>query len=233
VRARIAIDGPAGSGKSTVSRMLAQRLGLRHIDTGAMYRAVTLKAQRAGVGPGDGKALRSLAEASDIDLGPDGAVFLDGADVTSEIRSAEVTAEVSEVAAHPGVREVLVEIQRRLAQGGGVAEGRDIGTVVLPDADLKVFLTASREERARRRLADETDGAYEAAYGGAYEGRGRGSGLAEVLADIDRRDRLDSEREASPLKVAPDALVIDTTSKTPAETVDEIIMKASEADRTL
>lgn len=222
--ARIAIDGPAGSGKSTVSRLLAQRLGLRHIDTGAMYRAVTLKAQRAGVGPGDGKALRSLAEASDIDLGPDGAVFLDGADVTSEIRSAEVTSEVSEVAAHPGVREVLVEIQRRLAQGGGVAEGRDIGTVVLPDADLKVFLTASREERARRRLADETDGAH---------GAGRGSGLAEVLADIDRRDRLDSEREASPLKVAPDALVIDTTSKTPAETVDEIITKASEAGRTL
>lgn len=212
---KIAIDGPAGSGKSTVSRLLAERLGLRHIDTGAMYRAVTLKAQREGVAPVDGEALRRLALASQIELSDAGEVFLDGENVTSEIRSDRVTSEVSEISAHPGVREVLVEMQRRLATGGGVAEGRDIGTVVLPDADLKIFLTASRDARARRRLADSSD---------AADGGGRD--LVETLQDIDRRDRLDSEREASPLRVAPDAVVIDTTSQTPAETVDEVIKKA-------
>ena len=146
----IALDGPAGSGKSTVARAVAERLSLPHIDTGAMYRAATLKALERGIGIHDGAGLRSLLDVTDIDL-RDGKVFLDGRDVSAEVRAGPVTASVSQVAAHAAVRQWMVDRQRRLAgERGGVVEGRDITTVVLPQADFKFFLTAAPRERARR-----------------------------------------------------------------------------------
>jgi CMP/dCMP kinase len=183
----IAIDGPAGSGKSTVARTLAERLGLPYLDTGAMYRSVALAALRNGVDPGDSDAVAVLAPTVEIESG-------------EAIRSADVNAVVSVVAAVPGVRAELVRRQREWVDehGGGVVEGRDIGTVVFPDADLKVFLTASEEERARRR-SDE--------------------------ADPSARDRIDSTRTVSPLKPADDALVIDTTDMSVADIVEEVLAK--------
>jgi cytidylate kinase len=206
----IALDGPAGSGKSTVARAVAQRLSLPHIDTGAMYRAVTLKALGAGVAPGDGEALRGLLAGTDIDLIAD-TVLLDGADVTGPIRSAEVTAAVSQVAAQPQVREWMVERQRRLlGERGGVMEGRDIGTVVLPGADFKFFLTADPEERARRRAAE-------------LQAKGIAATVPEVLGEIEARDRTDAGRETSPLRVAPGSTVIDSTGRSVEDVVDEIV----------
>jgi cytidylate kinase len=192
----IAIDGPAGSGKSTVARAVARRLGVGYLDTGAMYRCVTHAALERGLDVADGSALAELARGLRIDVGD--RVEIDGADVTRPIRSSGVNAAVSEVSAHPAVRVELVERQRKWAvdHPGGVVEGRDIGTVVFPHARLKVFLTAGGSERARRRQ-DE--------------------------ADIERRDRLDSTREASPLKAADDAMVIDTTDLTVDEVVDRIL----------
>ncbi|MHB8430871.1 MAG: (d)CMP kinase [Acidimicrobiales bacterium] len=194
----VAIDGPAGSGKSTVSKALAERLGVDRLDTGAMYRAVTWAALQRGLDPEDVGAIASLALQLDLEVG--GGIRADGTDVTDAIRSPEVSAAVSAVARNPDVRTVLVERQRRWVaeRGGGVVEGRDIGSVVFPDADLKLYLTASPEERARRR-ADEDAGA------------------------LARRDRLDSTRSASPLEVAEGARVLDTTDRTVSEVVEEVM----------
>jgi len=199
----VAIDGPAGSGKSTVARLTAEALGLEVLDTGAMYRVVTLAALEQGVPLDDAAALGALAARSSIGLGPAGAVVLDGRDVRAEIRGPEVTGAVSAVSAHPEVRAVLVEAQRAwmVDHGGGVVEGRDITTVVFPDAPVKVYLTASEEERARRRAGDEA-------------AVGRSADQAAIAADLARRDRLDSGRAAAPLAVADDAHVVDTTGMT-------------------
>jgi CMP/dCMP kinase len=189
----IAIDGPAGAGKSTVARALARRLGLTYLDSGAMYRAVALAALRAGVDVDDGEELGDLA--AHLDIGLDGAAMrLDGEDVSSAIRAPEVSAAASRVSVHPRVRDAVVARQRTLLEVGGyVAEGRDVGTVVAPDATLKVFLTADPAERARRRAADT------------------GEAAKAVLAAQLERDRRDSEREHGPLRAARDAIEIDTT----------------------
>lgn len=191
----IAIDGPAGSGKSTVGRRLAERLGLTYLDTGAMYRAVAFAAIRQGVDPDEAASVAALARAIDIVVDDDG-VRVDDIDATVEIRGPEVTRAVSMVAANPAVREELRARQRAwaLERGGGVIEGRDIGTVVFPDATLKVYLTASVEVRARRRAKEMTDLEYD-----------------EVAADIARRDAADSGRTDSPLATAGDAVVVDTS----------------------
>jgi cytidylate kinase len=212
----IAIDGPAGSGKSTVARRVAGALGLAYLDTGAMYRSVAFAALRAGIDPADADAVTALAEGISIEVGDRvtedgvGRVIVDGVDATDAIRGAEVTTAVSTVAANPGVRAAMVRRQRAWAdaRGGGVAEGRDIGTVVFPGADLKVYLTANEDERARRRAQELGQPAYD-----------------QVAADIARRDKVDSTRAASPMMVAEDALVIDTTGRTIDEIVEEVLSK--------
>ena len=206
----IALDGPAGSGKSTVARAVAKRLSLPHIDTGAMYRAATLKALERGVRTDDGAGLRSLLDVTDIDL-RDGKVFLDGRDVSAEVRAGPVTASVSQVAAHAAVRQLMVDRQRRLVcERGGVVEGRDITTVVLPQADFKFFLTAAPRERARRRAAE-------------LAAEGVATSVDEVLTGIEARDRLDAGRAESPLRVAEGATVIDSTGRSVDDVVDEIV----------
>jgi CMP/dCMP kinase len=212
----IAIDGPSGSGKSTVARGVAARLGLEVLDTGAMYRAVTLAALERGADLHD--AVACEAAAVDAEIVVDGTVLLDGRDVSAEIRGPEVTAVVSTVSAHPGVRTVLVARQRDWVEshGGGVVEGRDIGTVVFPDAPVKVFLTASDEARAARRARDEADAA-------------RGTTVDEVAADLARRDALDSNRVASPLVAAADAIVIDNTTSDVHDVIDVIVGRAEAA----
>jgi len=209
----IALDGPAGSGKSTVARAVAERLSLPHIDTGAMYRAATLKALERGVGTDDGAGLRCLLDVTDIDL-RDGKVFLDGRDVTAEVRAGPVTASVSQVAAHAAVRQWMVDRQRRLVgERGGVVEGRDITTVVLPQADFKFFLTAAPRERARRRAAE-------------LVAEGVAASVDEVLTGIEARDQLDAGRAESPLRVADGATVIDSTGRSVDDVVDEIVAVA-------
>jgi CMP/dCMP kinase len=202
----VAIDGPAGSGKSTVARAVAARLGVAYLDTGAMYRSVAFAAIAHGVDPTDADGLARLAAGLTIDLGD--RVLVDGVDATTAIRGPDVTAIVSAVSAHPQVRAEMVRRQRLWAEehGGGVAEGRDIGTVVFPDADLKVFLTAGDKERARRRQRDE-----------------RAPDVEAVAADLARRDKLDSDRAASPLRPADDAVVIDTTARSVDDVVDEVL----------
>ncbi len=203
----IAIDGPAGSGKSTVARALARRLGLDYLDTGAMYRAVTFAALRAGIDPDDADRVAALARDLDLDVSVDG-VVVDGIDATVEIRGPAVNRAVSVVAANPEVRRELVSRQREWARrhGGGVLEGRDIGTVVFPDAELKVYLTADIEERARRRAREVSELDYE-----------------QVAAELARRDTLDTTRDADPLATASDAVVVDTTGRTIDEVVDEVV----------
>jgi cytidylate kinase len=202
----IAIDGPAGSGKSTVAKALAARLGLEYLDTGAMYRSVTFAALRRGVDPADADVLGRIAGDVTISLSPD-AVVVDGADATIEIRGPEVSRAVSIVAANPVVRTEMVRRQREwvAARGGGVLEGRDIGTVVFPDAELKVYLTADPEVRAQRRSKEVTDLDYET-----------------VAADLARRDALDQGRDVSPLAEAEDAFLLDTTGLTVEEIIDVI-----------
>jgi cytidylate kinase len=216
----VAIDGPAGSGKSTVARGVAHALGFLVLDTGAMYRAATLAALERGVDLSDADAVTAAARAADIVVGEDDAdaVRLDGRDVAADIRGPAVTAAVSIVSAHPGVREVMVARQRDWAerQAGGVVEGRDIGTVVFPDAAVKVFLVASDEERARRRQRDE-------------EAAARQSDVAEVREAMARRDALDAGRAVSPLTPAAVALVIDTTGRSVDDVVAQIVARFESA----
>jgi cytidylate kinase len=199
----IAVDGPSGAGKSTLGRRLARELGLLYIDTGAMYRAVALACAGAGVSASDAGRAAEVARRSSIRLegDPDSLrVFLDGRDVSAEIRGEEVGRAASVVSAVPEVRRELVRRQREMggAGSGVVLDGRDIGTVVFPDADVKFFLTAVPEERARRRLDEERE-------------RARGSSFEATLADINERDLRDATRDDSPLRIADDAVVIDTT----------------------
>lgn len=207
----IAVDGPAGTGKSSVSRGLARALGARYLDTGAMYRIVTLAVLRAGIDPSDGDAVAAAAGAVDLAVGHDpdeDRSFLGGEDVSGEIRGDAVTGAVSAVSAVPAVRARLVQLQRDLADGPDsvVVEGRDIGTVVLPDADVKIFLTASAEVRARRRNTQNV-------------ANGLPDDYATVLADVRRRDHLDSTRAVSPLRAADDALIVDTSDMTETDVV--------------
>ncbi len=206
----IAIDGPSGAGKSTVARGVAERFDLEVLDTGAMYRAVTLAVLEQGEDSTDAAMCVAIARAITIETGA--VTKVDGRDVSRAIRGPDVTAAVSTVSAHPAVRSVLVEQQRGWVaeRGGGVVEGRDIGSVVFPNATLKVFLTASEDERAARRQRDEA-------------GDRRDVDVDAVRKDIDRRDRLDSTRTASPLRPAADAVMIDTTGRSPADVVDEIV----------
>jgi cytidylate kinase len=197
----IAIDGPSGSGKSTLGRMLARELNVLYIDTGSMYRAVALATIEAGIDPHDSQAVVALATRSNIDLegDPDSLkVLLNGHDVTERIRSEDVTTMSSVVSTIPGVRRAMVARQRELAQRGAVLNGRDIGTVVFPEADVKFFLTAAPEERAERRFKEDRA----ANHGVSFE---------ETMADMVERDRRDSSRADSPLKVADDAIVIDSS----------------------
>jgi cytidylate kinase len=203
----IAIDGPAGSGKSTVARQLAERLGLEYLDTGAMYRGVAFAALRAGVDPADVDDVAAIARRIELRVDAEG-TRVDGTDASIEIRGPEVTRAVSIVAANPAVRTEMVSRQREWARSrdGGVLEGRDIGTVVFPDADLKVYLTASPETRAARRSQEVSDLDYET-----------------VAADLARRDALDQGRESDPLRTADDAVVVDTTDRTVEDVLDEIV----------
>lgn len=198
----IAIDGPAGAGKSTIGRVLASRLGLDYLDTGAMYRAVTAAAMHAGLDLDDLEAVAALARSCALSVDDEG-VRVDGRDVTAEIRGAAVTSMVSKVAANSGVRAEMRARQRAWAEqrGGGVIEGRDIGTVVFPDADLKLYLTASPRVRAERRVAQS------------------GGDVDEIERSIAERDRLDSSRSDSPLAEASDARLVDTTGLA----IDEVV----------
>jgi cytidylate kinase len=210
----VAIDGPAGAGKSSVARAVSIRLGLRYLDTGAMYRAVALAALDRGIDPNDADAVHGLVEALDLRIEKD-SISVDGTDVTARIRGAEVTGAAARVARHEAVRRALVRLQRQIASGGQVVmEGRDIGSAVLPDADVKVFLTASLEERARRRCRqlgeEETD-----------------QRVAALVVSIDERDEADRSRAASPLVQADDAVVIDTTGLTEEQVVDRIAALAT------
>ncbi|HSP95857.1 MAG TPA: (d)CMP kinase [Candidatus Dormibacteraeota bacterium] len=208
----IAIDGPAGAGKSTVSRRLAAALGLRYVDTGAMYRVVGVLADEAGVDLADAAALATLCDTLSLlfDEQPDGVhVLANGRDLTRAIRTAAAGQLASKVSTQPVVRERLVALQRRLGAGGGVVmEGRDIGTVVLPDATVKIFLVASTGERARRRWAELT-------------ARGESADLAQIEREIEERDVRDRTRAHSPLVPAADALLVDTTS----ESVEEVVAR--------
>ncbi|WP_018085166.1 (d)CMP kinase [Desulfurispora thermophila] len=214
----IAIDGPAGAGKSTVARLVASRLGYRYLDTGAMYRALTWQALQNGLDFVDEPALVNLARTADIQLLPtaDGSpqVLINGQDVTLPIRSQQVSQHVSLLAKVPGVRREMVQRQRQLAAGGGVVvEGRDIGTRVLPQAELKIFLTASPRVRAARRAAELAD-------------RGEAVDVAQLTEEIARRDAMDASREVDPLRPAPDALYLDCSQMSIAEVVEYIVDRA-------
>jgi len=206
----IAIDGPSGAGKGTIARAVAEELGYQHYDSGAMYRAVGWKAQREGVAFDEEPAVANLAAASHIEIGGAG-VAVDGVDVTREIRTPAIDRAAAAVARLPTVREVLVARQRALgATGGIVMEGRDIGTVVFPQADVKIYLDASPEERARRRANDPAHSGGPAA-------------VAEVATILTERDRSDRTRATSPLYAAADAVIVDTTGKSVSEVVAEVM----------
>lgn len=205
----VAIDGPAGAGKSTIAKKVAQRTGLSLVDTGAIYRALALASQRAGVGSDDGEALAALAASLPISFqldGGDNRVHLEGEDVSDAIRAPEVSMLASTVSKHPPVRAALLDLQRELAAEGAVLEGRDIGTVVFPGAPVKIFLTASPEERARRRAEQLAE-------------KGQAQPFDRVLADIVERDRQDQGRAVAPLKPAADAEIVDSTYLTEDEVV--------------
>ncbi|MDO8680523.1 MAG: (d)CMP kinase [Acidobacteriota bacterium] len=208
----IAIDGPSGAGKGTLARTLAERLGYRHVDTGAMYRAVAWKAAHEGVPLDDDHAVATVAARAKLDQ-QDGRITIDGHDVTRAIRTPEIDKAAAAVAKLPHVRSVLVDRQRELgADGGVVMEGRDIGTVVFPGADVKIYLDAAAEERARRRASDQ-----------AHTG-GQQASLANVQRDLVARDATDSTRAVAPLSVATDAVYVDTTSM-PIEAVVDHAMR--------
>lgn len=210
----IAIDGPSGSGKSTLGRMLARELNLLYIDTGSMYRAVALATIGAEIDPTDAEAVAALASEADIDLEGDPEslkVLLHGRDVTEEIRTEGVTAMSSVVSTIPGVRRAMVARQRQMGQRGAVLNGRDIGTVVFPDADIKFFLTAAPEERAERRFKEDVLTNSDVS-------------LAQTMAEMIERDRRDSTRADSPLKIADDAVVIDSSGLT----IDQVFARMME-----
>jgi cytidylate kinase len=214
----VAIDGPAGSGKSSVARSVAGRLGLVNLNTGATYRAVALVALREGVDLEDETALNAIG--GRIDLAPRGVSYGGKPILEEALRSPEVSAAASKISAHPGLRRILVERQRAAAQrarpsGGAVVEGRDIGTVVLPEAELKIFLSASPEERARRRALQT----------------GREEELQRIREAMQSRDKRDSEREASPLRPAPDAVVLDTTDLSLEGVVSRVVELAREVQK--
>ncbi len=215
----IAIDGPAASGKSTIGCILAEKLGFLLLDTGCMYRATTLAALRSGVAVDNETAVTRLAQSIDIDVQPpanegDGrhyTTLLNGQDVTWELRSPDVDTHVSLVSSYAGVRQEMVRRQRRFGlRGNVVMVGRDIGTVVMPDAPLKLYITASAEERARRRLRDRN-------------AQGHSNSYESILADVQRRDQFDSNRRHSPLRPADDAVIIDTSHLTPDEIIAKIL----------
>lgn len=212
----VAIDGPAGAGKSTVAKIVAEKLNYIYVDTGAMYRAVTLRALQQHVNLGDEQALTGLAASTRIELSAGGNrsthVFMDGKEVSLAIRDPEVSRSVSFVARVPGVRKELVNLQRRMARSSNVVmEGRDVGTVIVPDAQVKIFLTACADERAQRRLKD-------------LVGKGLKIALGDVKEEINERDKLDSTRAVAPLVPAPDAEIIDS-SKMPVHNVVELILE--------
>jgi cytidylate kinase len=215
----IAIDGPAGAGKSTVARKLADRLGLSYVDSGATYRAAALRVLESNVSPEDEHAVGELIDRTHIEFEThesQSRVLLDGQDVTQKVRTPEVTNAAAKVSRLPGVRKKLMALQRGLARGRGVVmEGRDIGTVVFPQAPLKIFLKADPEERARRRLKDD-------------EKQGRAATLEQTAYELGRRDQLDAERKISPLVPAPDAREIDSTDLTADEVVERILSFAAE-----
>ncbi len=206
----IAIDGPAGAGKSTVSRLLAERLGYRYIDTGALYRTIGLLAWEQGVSPDDGERLAALCDTADIALS-DTRVLVGNRDITEDIRRPEMSRMASEVSAQPQVRHALLGLQRRLGGvGAAILDGRDIGTVVFPEANIKIFLDASLQERARRRYAE-------------LQQRGEADvSLARTLQEMAERDRRDSQRAHAPLRPAADAVRLDTTALTQAAVVDSL-----------
>jgi cytidylate kinase len=217
----VAIDGPSGAGKGTVARVVASRLGYRHIDTGAMYRAVAWKALHERLDLADEAAIAALADRAVFDV-EGGRIRIDGDEVASAIRTPEMDKASAAVARHPDVRRTLVARQRSYGEGGGVVmEGRDIGTVVFPDADLKVYLDASPEERARRRAADP---AHTAA---------KGAQLSEVATALAERDKSDSTRAVSPLAVAPDAVIIDTTGVPVDRVVEQVLALIDNRSRTV
>ncbi len=213
-RCVVTVDGPAGSGKSTVSRLLARELAYVYLDTGALYRAVALKVTRAGVDVSDRAGIAALCGETDVALverGGAARILLDGRDVTELIRSPEISMLASTVSAVPEVRQRLLAVQREAALAGGiVAEGRDMGTVVFPGADVKFFLTAGPEERGRRRWLELRE-------------RGHEVSLEDVIRDVVRRDRQDSEREIAPLRPAADGVLVDSTGKTVGEVVSEML----------
>jgi cytidylate kinase len=227
----IAIDGPAGSGKSSLARRVAQVLRYLYLDSGAMYRALGLKALRKGIASDDGQALEALAKETHIELKPPtkeqeaagykNRVFLDGAEVTQEIRTEEVARAASQLATIAEVRHVLVAEQQRAGAGGGVVmEGRDIGTVVFPRAELKIFLEASPEVRAERRWKE-------------HQEKGDAVTLAEVLEEVRQRDQRDRERKVSPLVRAADAVLVDNTAMDVEETARLVVMLAREREKEL
>jgi cytidylate kinase len=208
----VAIDGPAGAGKSTIARRIADRLGFVYINTGAMYRAIALWALRNETDLTDMHRLQKLAEAAQIDFGVgDGRIRLNGEDVTDAIFTPEVSAAASKVSAVPGVRRALIPLQRGIAANASVVmEGRDIGSVIFPEAQVKIFLDASAEERARRRAAE-------------LEAQGGRVAVAAVAAEMRDRDTRDRQRQEAPLVQAPDAVLLDTTALSPAEVEERIL----------
>jgi cytidylate kinase len=206
----VTIDGPAGAGKSSVAKLLARRLGYRLLDTGAIYRSVALVAKQTGVAWSDAKVCAQIARELDIRfdfVGEKNHVYVAGEDVTAAIRTPDVSQGASQVSAHPEVRAALLDLQRRLGAGGGVVvEGRDTGTVVFPQADAKFFLTASVEERAKRRVAE----------------LGTGADFATTLREIRERDERDAGRDVAPMKPADDALIVDSSTQTLEEVVDSL-----------
>jgi CMP/dCMP kinase len=215
----IAIDGPAGAGKSTVARQVAERLGFGYVDSGATYRAAALRVLESGVAPEDEPRVAAVVERAEIEFSASGGrprVLLDGRDVTDRIRTSEVTLAAAQVSRLPEVRKKLVSLQRGFARGRGVVmEGRDIGTVVFSDAPLKIFLEADRDERARRRLEQNHQ-------------EGRATTLEDTAYELGRRDQLDAERKISPLVAAPDAVKIDSTCLAAGEVVERILKLAQE-----
>jgi cytidylate kinase len=225
----VAIDGPAGAGKSTVARLVAERLGYVLLDTGALYRTVALAAERAGVPWDDADAVSAYAEklaqerAVQLERAPDGTLrsMLSGEDVSGSIRTLSIGQGASKVSAVPGVRAALLALQRNAGEGGGVVlEGRDIGTVVFPDAEVKVFLTASVEVRARRRFEE-------------LVGRGERPEMERVREEVIERDQRDSTRAVAPLKQAPDAIVLDSSALEVSDVVGQIVERVRVAERLL